>query len=440
MSLDSTQDSKPYQCGVKDEIQIAWLKNHAKLMGELGYTYYLYNFNGSGNLGYNTLSYPSSGSTYFTNYPVKSSFQNQTIGGYLENRFAYEGLKITPGVRMDYLQRTGAVTVDPRGNVTYGFRTGTTLSAGAGMYSSFFQVNPNTIINNNPLYAEANYAGPERATHTSASVEQVYDLYTFSIEGFNNYFHDLFETYPHFGENGAFRIGANTGRMRTYGMELMIRKKPGTEKNTWFGWASYTLTQAKERTGLFLPYIQGLNIQSSFDATTMFWRMMSVYDSSGNRWINYDYERVHSLKLVLGYIFGNHTISGQFQLFTSFPYTNIIGSELMSFPSFGGSGTSSFYEQIYNPKRNTAHYIVNHRLDLRYSHKETYSWGYVTWYIAIIDCYAPFFKPINNYETPYPFLPYIPGRNPKGYSDRETEGAIGFLGGIAPVLGVEVRF
>ncbi len=439
-----TSKSYPYQCGVKDSFQINWIKNHASLQGELEYAYYLYNYHGSGDLGYNYLRFgsPLTGDFFVTTYPVKASFQNHALGGYLENRFTYKGLTITPGVRTDYLKRSNTATLDPHGTVSYEFESGTTLSAGGGMYSSFVQINPSSIISNNPMYAKAHHAKPERATHFAASIEQAYDLYSFSLEGFYNYFYDLFETYPHIGSDGTYRIGMNTGRMRSYGAEVMIRKKPSINTNTWFGWMSYAYTQSKERSGLFLP-TTGLEFQTlNQSQETMYWRRLSnpsVYDTSGNRWINAQYERVHSYKVILGYIFGKHTISGQWQIWTSFPYTNIKTSSTVT--GFGsGPLSGSFYIPVYNPTRNTAHYPVNHRLDVRYAYKEPFSWGYVSFYIGVIDCYAPFFKPTTNYETPYPFLPYVPGINPKGYSSRESEGGYRVLGGIAPVIGVEVKF
>ena len=290
------------------------------------------------------------------------------------------------------------------------------------------------------MYAQAHYANPEQATHVAASVEHVYDLYTFSLEGFGGYFYNLFETYPHIGRDGTYRIGMNKVRMRNYGVEFMARKKPSTNKYTWFSWISYAYTQSKERSGLYVP-TTGLDFQS-YGMETMFWRRLSdpsVYDTSGNKWINAQYERVHSFKLIVGFIFGNHTISTQFQLYSSFPYTNIKGSSTYSGPG-GGPFNGTFYIPVYNSTRNTAHYPVNHRLDIRYSYKQTYPWGYVSWYIGVIDCYAPFFKPITAYEAPYPFFPYIPGKNPKGYSNRESEGGFRVLGGIVPVIGVEVKF
>jgi hypothetical protein len=234
----------------------------------------------------------------------------------------------------------------------------------------------------------------------------------------------------------------NKGRTRSYGLELMLRKKPSLNTNTWFGWMSYAYTQTKERSGLFLP-TTGLEYQTlNQTQETMYWRGMSnpsVYDTSGNRWTNAQYERAHSYKAILGYITGKHTISGQWQIWTSYPYTNIKMSSTVT-----GSGTGpfsgTFYIPVYNPTRNTAHYPVNHRLDIKYSYKEQLSWGYVSFYIGVIDCYAPVFKPTTGYETPYPIAPYIPGVNPKKYSSRESEGGYRVLGGIAPVIGVEVKF
>ncbi|MFI4963369.1 MAG: hypothetical protein ACHP6H_05890, partial [Legionellales bacterium] len=405
-------------------------------------------FHGSGNLDYNYITYNNAGVTNYYYYPLNIYYRNHAIEGYLQNRFTFGGLTFTPGVRMDYLKRTNTATTDPRGTVSYEFKTGTTLSAGGGMYSSFVQTNPNDIMNNDPRYAQAHYAKPERATHAAASIEQVYELFTFSLECFDNYFYNLFETFPYYGQNGSYRIGINKGRMHAYGSEVMIRKKPSINRNSWFGWISYAYTQSKDRSGLLLPTV--IQDRSTFNQETAFWQLAantSVYDPGGNRWTNAQYERVHSFKTVLGYIFGNHTISTQFQIFTSFPYTDIWGSSTLTLPTFtsGSGGFSGFTNNtfsipVYNTHKNSRHYPSNSRLDLKYSYKQTYEWGYVNWFIGIIDCYAPFYHPTTGYQSFNPFLPYIPGVNPQPYSSRTSEGNWKVLGNIVPNIGVEVRF
>ena len=52
----------------------------------------------------------------------------------------------------------------------------------------------------------------------------------------------------------------------------------------------------------------------------------TAYDPNGDKWINSDFDRRHSVKLVLGYKYGKFTFSGKFQYLTAYPSTAIIGS------------------------------------------------------------------------------------------------------------------
>jgi hypothetical protein len=212
------------------------------------------------------------------------------------------------------------------------------------MYSSFFQNNPEALFNEDPNFTKADYASPERSTHAAVSVEQKIDLFTFSLEGFHIYLRDLFKTYPHIGRDASYRIGTNSGRMRSYGLEFLARKEKGGGNITWFGWLSYSLTFAKENSGLFRPALLFLDPSAmSLDSLgmigaiygnnyineNMFWWYvcnLRVADISGFRWINAEYERRHSLKLILGLVCGHHTLGARFQLNTSFPYTEVVTS------------------------------------------------------------------------------------------------------------------
>jgi hypothetical protein len=137
------------------------------------------------------------------------------------------------------------------------------------------------------------------------------------------------------------------------------------------------------------------------------------------------YDQRHSLKLVAGYQHKRHTYSARFQLYSSFPYTEIIGSQ----ESPVGSGR---YAPIYDEaNENEKRFPVDHRLDLRYSYRTGYEWGHVSWYVEVINAYGPFREAIVEqrwrYDRPYG------DDNPELTTER---GALT----IIPNFGVEVKF
>ncbi|MBN2158542.1 MAG: TonB-dependent receptor plug domain-containing protein [Spirochaetes bacterium] len=452
-----SKKSNPNMMGVKNNFEVDWIKHHAQLRGEIEYNYTYYDFHGKNDAGYNYISIMTTGSSgppyaIQLHYPYSIHVNNHSLGGYLDNRITWGGLEVTAGARLDYLKRSKTATVDPRGSVTYRFDTGTTLAGAAGIYSSFFQNNPAALFNEDPQYARAHYAKPERAIQAAVSVEQKIDLFTLSVEGFYCYLRDLFETYPHMGRNGSFRIGLNRGRMRSYGLEFLARKEKNGGSITWFGWLSYSLAFSQERSGLFLPafifmdpssplvmgslgMIGSLYGNNYYNENMYWWFVHNIHvaDISGSRWINADYERIHSLKIILGLTCRRHTISARFQLYTSFPHTTIVTSYDLS-----GSGIMNL--PVYNFKGNTGHFPVNHRLDIQYDYKWEYERGHVRLYVGIIDVFAPINKTINGYKEFNPFLPYMPGKNPEKFVSHEKDGSYSGLDGVAPYLGCEITF
>jgi hypothetical protein len=145
--------------------------------------------------------------------------------------------------------------------------------------------------------------------------------------------------------------------MKTYGFEVMAKVSDEKEQGL-FGWTSYTYTQAKYKSGL-------------------------VSDTYGAEWISAWSEQIHVMKTVVGYTFGNHTISGRFQFNSTLPYTPVTGSHLdVDYP-----GPGQRWIPEYNAKTNSKRLSPEHRLDLRYSYKTNYKWGHLSWYVEVINAY-----------------------------------------------------
>ncbi len=417
---DYYMDSKPHIYGVKDSFKLRWGGEYAELRGEISYTYYDFTAEGkslvqlSGEPGFDLAD-----ENKLITVPVKLDTSNELTGGYLENKFTYGGLTFVPGVRADYFKRSAEYTADPRGMISYEFKSETTLSLAGGRYSSFFQANP-YFFTNNPQYSTyGSELKPERAVHSVVGIEQVYDLFTFSVESFYNYFYDLAVAYGHVGEDGEFTEGQNSGELKSYGFEVLIRKdRRGKGLHDFFGWLSYTYNQSKYKSG-----VTG-NIWENVGGTWV--ETSEKYDPNGDKWTNNMFERVHALKLIAGYKWEIFSLSSRFQLYTSFPYTPINGNEPPQTLSTGDR-----YAPTYSNDINSKHFPIDHRLDIRLSWHHNKSWGHVKWYIEFINIYGLWRQPKDQQHWYYN-QPYGPD-NPKIEAE---EGGLTFV----PNFGVEIKF
>lgn len=401
--------SKPYMYGLKDTITFEWWKNAAELRA--GAEFVLYNFRTEGNtitLSESVSGIPDFGDPdLFKVIRLGETTNNVTLGGYVENKFTFGRFTLVPGVRAEYLNRSGDAVVDPRGMASYEFPTQTTVSVAGGWYSNFVQANP-YLFNYVPSIASRGEYGPERAVHRAVAVEQKLTLCTLKVEGFYNTFFDLLENDPVYNADGDVILeGHNTGRQKAYGAEFMLRIDREERRDGLFGWINYTYTQSKRKTGV-----------------------SPAVDPWYNRYLNFNQEQKHALKIVAGYSFGRHTLSSRFQLYSSFPYTPIMGGKLSPGPGDPGyDPANQRYVPTYDGAvRNSKHFPLDHRFDVRYSYKTDYEWGYVSWYIEVINVYNQ--RPIDQ-ETWNYRKPYGPG-NPRM---KKAEGIA-----MIPNFGVEVKF
>ncbi len=393
--------SKTYTYGLKEKIKLEWLKDTAELRASIETVLYDFTVDGYTLVPLKPpLSIPDfSDEGAYRADPNTKSVKNLSITGYLENKFTFGGLTFTPGVRSDYLKRSKTATLNPRSMLSYEFPTDTTVSIAGGKYSSFYQTNP-YLFNLTPKFTSlGSELKPERAWHRSLGLEQKVSLFAIKIEGFYNNFYDLAE------QRGGLPNGiANTGKQRTYGAELMLRLDRVEDQNGLFGWINYTYTQSKRKSGLPLSL-----------------------DPYGDQYLNFSSEQEHALKIVSGYVLGRHTLSGRFQANSSFPYTPITGSVLSPDPT--PSGSEPRYARTFNgSKPYSAHFPIDHRLDVRYSYKTNKTWGSVSWYIEVINIYnnRTVSRETWSYSRPYG------ADNPKKEPDDGPS--------IIPNFGVEIKF
>ena len=142
----------------------------------------------------------------------------------------------------------------------------------------------------------------------------------------------------------------------------------------------------------------------------------------GRQYLSSEFEQPHSLKWVMGYIFGKNNIGLRFEVNSGFPYTPIISSTSDNIP--GLERYSPVYGEPFSQR-----FPIDHRLDIRYTRTSIYKWGSIDWYIEIINVY--FNRPPAQQTWNYNF-PFQEGVNP------ELESSPFSL--IIPNFGVEIRF
>lgn len=363
--------------GLKDKLKLDWA-SYATLRAALEYN--LYYFKSSGQTQQLIASPGSTGqpdlgnSGIFRTVPVNFTDQNHLASAYVENKFQFGNLKFVPGLRSDFLSRTRTATFDPRGLVSYEFPSETTIAVAAGQYQSYPQVNTfyfNQVFNYQPQVVVADYLQPERSIHKTVGIEQKLNPLIFKLEGFMNDFDRLLENNTVTTSGQYF---ANTGELRARGVEFMIRKDKSNQQTELYGWISYT-------------YTQGERLRAG-------------------QWGKFEFEQPHSLKLVAGFRWGANTIGAQFQLYSGFPYTPITGSSCSPSP-YNCDSSSSSYNPRYSPTSSSdaysGRYPFSHRLDIRYTRKAAYKWGYFSWYIEVINIYnyAAASQQKWNYNQPY---------------------------------------
>lgn len=397
---DFNVTSHPYIFGLKDKFKAGIVKNLLELRGGAFYTMYYFSANGK------TLAIDNYGGIDpgigggFVSYPIDFTTINHTVGGYLETKITVGGLTFVPGVRTEYLSRSGETAVDPRGLLSYEFPTKTTVSIAGGKYSYFYQTNP-FLFDQIPQIAEVKDLRAEKAIHRVVGLEQAFATYAIKVEGFYNNFYDTPQYWLHTDSDGKESLGTNSGKSFTYGLEVMLRKDIRENENGLYGWVNYTWTHSRNKSGL-----------------------PASADPYGDQYLNSMYEQQHSFKLIAGYRHGNHTLGAKFQVYSSTPYTPIVDGELD--PNY----TTGIRYKPTEGRPFTRHFAADHRLDVRYTHKRNLSWGHVSWYIEIINVYNN--KPKNNLKWDYRY-PYNEGSNPRITT---SDDGLSFI----PNFGVEVKF
>jgi TonB family protein len=255
-----------------------------------------------------------------------------------------EGLKIFPGVRVDYADDVEQWTADPRIAFRYDMHPSelrTTIKGGIGL----FHQPPE------PYESVEPYGTPgiksQRAIHYSLGFEQELSRpLEISVEGF---YKDL-DQLAVVSQDNTVESGntyLNTGVGRSYGGELLLRYKP---EGRFFGWVAYTLSKSERK------------------------------DAPGQPWETFEYDQTHiltalgSMKLGRGWQFGM-----RFRYFTGTPYTPYVGGIV--------DQDAGVYAPLESAQKNSRRLPAHHQLDLRLDKTWTFQSWKLSTYLDVQNVY-----------------------------------------------------
>ncbi|MET0592414.1 MAG: hypothetical protein ABW133_06930, partial [Polyangiaceae bacterium] len=257
-----------------------------------------------------------------------------------------DGLKLVPGVRVDYASEASQVTVDPRLTARYDIAKSplrTTVKAGAGMFHQPPQ----------PFEAIAPFGSPNVKTnyaiHYSLGMEQQLsaDL-DLSLEGFYKDLKDLVVGRSAGTSASGGTNFTNTGEGRAYGTEFLARWKPGG--GPFSGFLAYTISKSERRLDDSRPF-------STFEFDQTHILNMLATDKLGRGW----------------------SVGGRFRYVTGNPYTPYTGAV--------ADFDAGVYTPIASPSLNSARVAPFHSLDLRVDKTWTFTDWKLTAYLDVRNAY-----------------------------------------------------
>ncbi|GAC1571575.1 MAG: TonB-dependent receptor [Polyangiales bacterium] len=171
-----------------------------------------------------------------------------------------KGLKLLPGVRLDYGSETDRANLSPRFATRYDLLPDyprTTFKGGVGIFQQ--PPLPNQAL---PPFGTP-HLRESRAVHYDLGFEQeLTRAVEVSLEGFYKDLSDLVAVKAAATGSANGVVYTNDGTGRVFGAELLLRYKPDSR---FFGWLAYTLSRSERRDGPGLP-IHGYQ----FDQTHIF--------------------------------------------------------------------------------------------------------------------------------------------------------------------------
>jgi outer membrane receptor protein involved in Fe transport len=260
------------------------------------------------------------------------------------------GVRIVPGVRIDYFSTNNQAIVQPRVSARWEFVHDWTLKGGAGVYAqppAFDNTStaPNTLIPGQTI-GNPNLA-IERSMHYALGLEHNFtSWFTLAAEGFYKTIDGiavatspelLFQHQPPY---------VSTGTGRVYGFDMLLRWRL---HNGLFGWVAYTLMRSERR------------------------------DAPGQDWFLFDYDQTHILTIVASYELPlGFRVGLRFRYVTGTPATPVVGAYY--------NADSMLYVPIEGA-RNSVRVADFHQLDVRIDKRFRFSWGSISAFLEVLNVY-----------------------------------------------------
>ncbi|TGN13129.1 TonB-dependent receptor plug domain-containing protein [Leptospira ilyithenensis] len=386
----------------------------------------------------------------FISQPLSVKGLSGYYNGYTTLHFKFGNFLIEPGVRYDHLEITNNGALAPRATASYTFPEigkGLTIFGSGGDLARFPQT---TVFNKETGNPDLRF---EKVRKVSAGFEQKFNsVWQVTFEAFKNEFRDTIVSDPYI----STPLGMNPDKSRllaqplvtnrslnysnrqngwSHGYEVMIRKnsKPGIRD--WFGWISYTWSQSFVNDNINKTY-DGDNFQYS----TIEKKVIAEYFPNSKEQLA-TWDRTHVVNVIYGWRFTEeYQIGGRWSYLTSVPYQPITGDDggrysnpLNGLTYWNPTYSNNPYSSDYGNVKRGADY---HRLDVRIDKFENYSWGYVNWYVEIVNLYLRKNTNGEGFDNSRPFS----ATNP---TPSQTFGTLELPGGtVIPFfnIGMEVHF
>jgi TonB family protein len=251
--------------------------------------------------------------------------------GYVELSVqATRAWQIVAGLRADYYDEIERGTLDPRLVTRYQLRPGTTLKAGAGLFSQAPEIAQSLPEIGNPNLK------PAHGQHYSLGLDQKFGPLAMSVEGFYKRLDDLVVA----GQGNEEPL-VNGGRGRIWGAELSLKSRLGERG---FAFLSYTFSRSRR-------------------------------NDYGVTWRRFDYDQPHILTVSGSYRLGyGFELGSTFRYISGNPYTPVVGRIY--------DADYDMYRPVYgqvNSARNPAFY----QMDVRIERVWKRSWGNVAAYLDV---------------------------------------------------------
>lgn len=277
---------------------------------------------------------------------------------------------INLGLNVQYLNLTDGIIADPRGGIKLALDGSYALKLAGGMYSQFpFTKEFGRVVDDK--YGNTDIK-PERSYHGVLSLEKDWADYFSRLDFFGKYYDDLVtEDYEKNYVNGE--IGYS------YGLDFFLQKKLGDKLD---GWISYTFVITRRK-------VVNRIDKDVYNAANPTEPQEGEYELPYNKWYAPEYDRRHTLNIVLNYSFTDKwKLSSTFKFGTGLPYTPVIDKLTFGIDTSSPlDGLPDEYDYVpvyggYNSKR--LPYYMN--LDIKLS--MPFFWDNWSAFIQVINAFA----------------------------------------------------